>query len=755
VFVTGVNVSVSGTDTTFNAPVGTYSVLDAEGNRSHSFGTFTVSNLDTVSATTGSLVATGNTIDFDLTQLAAVTVSPLLTAGGRAQGMDVHDIVNFHAALSSPDTAYVPAGTYTLDSAGIYIYGTFTVSDQLAITGTTGALVAAGNTINFDLSQLAAVTVSPLFTAGGLPQGHGIGNVVSFHGIGVPDTAYLPAATYFVTDAAGEHTYGSFTVSDQLTISSTTGALVATGNTISFDLSQLAAVTVLPLFTAGGHPEALGIASVVTIRPFGVTDTAYLPAGTYSMVNAEGVNPYGTFTISDQLTIGATTGALVASGNTLNLDPTLLAAVMVLPLFTLGGDPQAADIGEVVTLVSGVADTAYLPPGTFDVRDRDARQYGTFTVSNQLTISATTGGVAATGNTIEVVPCDLNLVQIQVGPGIVSWGVNGVGDGTPPVDTFGVPNGNYTAFAGADSVAFTVGPSGLTVGQLPPDGSIVSLQLVYCTSTTVVSSVNPADFGQPVMLTATVTPMMSVSGTPTGSVDFFDTTTATDLGTVSLAGGSASLTTASLPVGSQTITVSYSGDSTFLASSGTLTQTVNQASTSIAAGATPNPSDFGQPLAITATVTASAPGAGTPTGSVDFFDTTTATDLGSVSLAGGSASLTTATLPVGSQTITLSYSGDGNFLASGSTVAVDIVPSIYVLNPTAGAALGLTGTAGISIPGLVQVDSSSARALAARGNAQVQAGSIQVVGGFLSRTRQPSVQHRSREQLPCPTRWPP
>src|SRR5262249_27026293 len=59
-----------------------------------------------------------------------------------------------------------------------------------------------------------------------------------------------------------------------------------------------------------------------------------------------------------------------------------------------------------------------------------------------------------------------------------------------------------------------------------------------------------------------------------------------------------------------------------------------------------------------------------------------------------------------------------------------IVASVYVLNPTASATLALSGSASITIPGLVQVDSSSAMALVARGTALIQAGSIQVVGGY-------------------------
>jgi hypothetical protein len=143
------------------------------------------------------------------------------------------------------------------------------------------------------------------------------------------------------------------------------------------------------------------------------------------------------------------------------------------------------------------------------------------------------------------------------------------------------------------------------------------------------------------------------------------------------------------------------------------------------------PSDFGQALTFSATVSSSVPGAGTPTGSVDFVDTTTANDLGSVALSGGTASLTTTSLPLGPQSISAIYSGDASFQSGSGSASVSILPSIYVLAPTANPSLRLSGNTAITIPGLIQVDSSSPTALTASGNSSVRAGSIQVVGGFL------------------------
>jgi hypothetical protein len=84
------------------------------------------------------------------------------------------------------------------------------------------------------------------------------------------------------------------------------------------------------------------------------------------------------------------------------------------------------------------------------------------------------------------------------------------------------------------------------------------------TSVALSSSLNPAASGQPVTLTAIVTPT-SGSGLPTGTVTFLSGSTT--LAAVPLNGGMATWSSSGLAVGSETITSSYSGDLHFAASS--------------------------------------------------------------------------------------------------------------------------------------------------------------------------------------------
>ena len=146
--------------------------------------------------------------------------------------------------------------------------------------------------------------------------------------------------------------------------------------------------------------------------------------------------------------------------------------------------------------------------------------------------------------------------------------------------------------------------------------------------------------------------------------------------------------TTTSPVGTYPITASGAVDPNYTISYVAGTLTINQDASTTSVSASTTSGSFGLSITLKATVTANAPGSGTPTGSVDFYDTTTSTDLGSVTLSSGVASLSTASLPPGAQTIKASYSGDSNFLASSaSTSTITINPSIIVLDPKASGAL--------------------------------------------------------------------
>ena len=189
------------------------------------------------------------------------------------------------------------------------------------------------------------------------------------------------------------------------------------------------------------------------------------------------------------------------------------------------------------------------------------------------------------------------------------------------------------------------------------------------TTTTIVDAVNPTAFGQTATFTATVSAVGPGGGTRTGTVQFKDG--GVDVGApVALdANFKATFSTSSLPVGPHPITAVYNGDSNFNGSTSPVANhTVNKANTTTTVTSSPNPSGNGQLVTITANVTVNPPGSGaviSPTGTVTFKDGPNT--IGTGTLAGGVATMTTSSFTVGSHLLTVVYPGDGNF--NGGTSA--------------------------------------------------------------------------------------
>jgi hypothetical protein len=180
------------------------------------------------------------------------------------------------------------------------------------------------------------------------------------------------------------------------------------------------------------------------------------------------------------------------------------------------------------------------------------------------------------------------------------------------------------------------------------------------TATTVSSGLNPSTYGQSVTFTVTVS---SAGPTPTGTVTFKNGSAA--FGTGTLSGGMATLAYSKLAAGADSITAVYGGDTNSLNStSAPLSQSVTQAATATAIASSRNPSNPGQSVTFTATVTSAY---ATPTGTVTF--TLGSTTLGTAALAAGKARLAVTTLPAGTDTITATYAAAANFSGSAGSIS--------------------------------------------------------------------------------------
>ena len=135
--------------------------------------------------------------------------------------------------------------------------------------------------------------------------------------------------------------------------------------------------------------------------------------------------------------------------------------------------------------------------------------------------------------------------------------------------------------------------------------------------------------GSSITFTATV----SGAAPPTGTVTFTGLTyngitpvNTTLASNVPLnASGQASFTTSSLVAGgafhgSHFITATYNGDASHSAAAVTMVQKIHASGSTLALVSSPNPSNFGQTVVITATVSSLPAGGGTPTGMITFQD---------------------------------------------------------------------------------------------------------------------------------------
>lgn len=217
---------------------------------------------------------------------------------------------------------------------------------------------------------------------------------------------------------------------------------------------------------------------------------------------------------------------------------------------------------------------------------------------------------------------------------------------------------------------------------LAGNGSVTAATATNLTMTSPASGT--PSFGQAITLTAEVT---ASSGTPTGDVTLLVDGVQTGVASLNTSGVATFQLASGLTGGSHSLIAIYGGTSAFNGSvSSALTIAVTKAPTVTALTVVPpyiNPlsADSGNTVNLTAAI--SFTGVGIPTGTVTF--TSNGTTLGVAPLlpvAGGlfEANFSTTALPVGSNAIVATYSGDPNYIGSVSSSTTVTVVSAAQLN---------------------------------------------------------------------------
>jgi hypothetical protein len=757
------------TTATASSPVGSYSItssgaVDPNYTISYVAGTLTV--------TPAALIITAN----NQSKNYGAALPTLTVSYSGLVNADTSSSLTTQPTISTTATVSSTVGSYSITASGAvdpnytisYVAGTLTVTPA-ALT------ITASNQSKIYGAALPTLTVS----YAGFVNGDTSSSLTTRPTLSTTATASSPVGSYAIT--------ANGAVDPNYTISYVGGTLSVTPAALTITASNQGKVygAVLPTLTVSysGFVNGDSSTSLTTQPSVSTTATASSKVGSYAITASGAVDP--NYTISYAAgTLTVTAAALTITANNQNkVYGAALPALTVSYSGFVNGDNSTSltiqpTVSTTATSSSRVGTYAITASGAVDPNYTISYAAGTLTVTPAaLTITANNQskvyGAALPKLTVSYsgfVNGD-SSTSLTTQPSVSTTATASSKVGSYAITASGAVDSNYTISYTAGTL--TVTPAALTItanNQSKVYGAALP-KLTVSYSGFVNGDTSASLTTQPTVTTAakTSSPVGSYAITASGAVDpnytisyTAGTLTVTPAPltvtannqtkvygqanpalTVSYSGfvngdTSASLTTqptvsttatTTSPVGTYAITASGAVDPNYAISCVAGSLTINQDASTTAASVAGNGA-FGQMITINATVTAKAPGSGTPTGTVDFYDTTTSEDLGKVALTSGAAALSTSSLAPGSHTITVSYLGDSNFLASSTSVqTMTIGQSIIVLNSTASGALTISNNASITMSGGVYIDSSSSSALTASGNAAVTASVIDVHGG--------------------------
>ena len=483
-------------------------------------------------------------------------------------------------------------------------------------------------------------------------------------------------------------------------------------------------------FEIGG--TAFGSPATVTAGAASLVTTA-LPVGT-DVLTAVFTPSSSTYTgsTSNQLSyvispVATTTVLTATPSGTQQFGGSVTLHASVTPVAATGSvqfEVGGSDIGSPAAVSAGTASlvTTALPAGTdsltavFTPTADNGYSGSTSTpVSYSITNVATTTTLTATPPSPQQEGTSVTLhaaISPAAATGTVQFEVGGTAFGTPQTVTSGVATLTTTALPAGTNAVTAVFTSTSGNGYASSSSSSLSYDITAIPTTTVLATPTPASpqpFGTSVSLSATVSPAAS------GTVQFKVGTTA--IGSpVTVTAGAASTSTSTLPVGTDSLTAVFTptAGSNYASSTSTAVSYVIQAIPTSTVLATPTPASpqfAGTPVTLTATVSPAT------TGSVEFKSGSTV--IGTASVSGGSATLTTSTLPVGIDSLTAVFTptvGTGHLGSTSSAVPYTVVAltptttslSVSPVSPQPyGTTITLTATVTPSASGSIQFRSGS------------------------------------------------
>ena len=326
--------------------------------------------------------------------------------------------------------------------------------------------------------------------------------------------------------------------------------------------------------------------------------------------------------------------------------------------FDLNGDGKISLVAGNTFFVPATAASTQLIPSTTALTASASSLVSGASLTLTATVTATTGSGTPTGT----------VTFLDGATSLGTGALSASGVATLSTTTLAVGSHSITAQYGGDSNYSASTSSAVSVTVTTAAATPAA------STTTLAASATTATTGDNITFTATVAGPSGNTTVPTGTVTFLNGTTSLGTGTLN-SSGVATLSTTALPVGADTITAQYGGDTNFSAStSAAVTVTVSApAAPGFSISLSPNSATVTNGSSTTTTVSIQPSGgfsaavsfacSGLPTGATCSFSPATVTPTG------GTAATTTLTIATTSASAALAQpAGWPGFIESGRPV---------------------------------------------------------------------------------------
>ncbi len=677
----------TGTLTLKNSSV-TGNTVPANGGGLFSTGTLTLIN-STVSGNTvpssgggiynnvGTLVLTGSTVSGNsaggiVSAAGTLTIANSIVAGNSAAiSADISGTYTDGGGnIASADNSGASAIAINLSPLGSY---GGSLQTMLPLPGSpaicAGVIANIPGGITTDQRGFARTTTygsTPCVDAGAAQSNYSISFGIQPSNV-LQNTAMSPAPTVTLTESSVPFVASSVSIPLSLT---GTGALSGASASTSGGVATYSALK--------GNTAGTGDTLVANLVLNNVTTTALsATSGSFSVTSAVTQLAFGTSPAST-ITAGGNAGSAVTVKEEGSDSSLVTTAVDSIALSVTG--PNSYTKSYSATAVNGLATfnlsgDALTTAGSYDYTASltgvtSAVSSATVSADSANGISAVSGsGQSAVIGAAFTSPLSVKVVDAYNNPvsgATVTFAAPGAGAGATfstaaATATNGTTSATATANGDASATAYTVTAS-VTGASTPASFTLTNTK--DSTTVAVTPSATSIVYGQPVTISAAVTPNAVAGSVPSGSMTFYDGATA--LAPNSTLAGAATSYTVSVPVvGSSTYGAQYAGDANFSQSS--LTSAVSAVVIGKASSTlTPSvPSatlvyNVGGAISVNVSGQFSGTGIAQPTGSITY--TIGSGSPQSAAIAAGSATVTIpASQAAGTFTITVNYAGDGNY----------------------------------------------------------------------------------------------